>query len=146
MLGVLHKVACLKLLNCFFSVLDQGALVNRRFWMRREVFDGRQEIAKAIIANFIFPWFLRLLFLVTFLCILGVATSYQDATIRKSYNYGTWSIIRTEIWNQKYQKSYLACSDNSNFATIRRAKLVSFLSSSRSRGIVLYKKSKLMKV
>ena len=73
-------------------VLFKGKLFNFKLQrIQTDACNGRQEIAKAIIANFIFPWFLRLLFLVTFLCILGVATSYQDATIRKSYNYGTWS-------------------------------------------------------
>ena len=68
----------------------RGKLFNFKLQrIQTDACNGRQEIAKAIITNFIFPWFLRLWFLVTFLCILGVATSYEDATIRKIYNYGT---------------------------------------------------------
>ena len=63
MLGVLHQIACLMLLNCFLGVCDHGALVKCRFWMRSKVFNGRQEIAKPIITIFVFV-LLNLKFLV----------------------------------------------------------------------------------
>ena len=78
-LGVLHKMACVKLLKCFLYVFDHGALVNcGLYWIKliilnqREyelmylmegrklldtrVFNGRQEIAKPIITNIVVPW------------------------------------------------------------------------------------------
>ena len=53
-LGVLHKIARLKLLTCFLVVCDRGALVNCIFWMRSDVFNRKQEIAKSIITIFAF--------------------------------------------------------------------------------------------
>ena len=53
-LGVLHKMACLKLLNYILGVFDQGAFVTCRFWMQRDVFKGRQKFAKPIITIFVF--------------------------------------------------------------------------------------------
>ena len=53
-LVVLHKIARLKLLTCFLVVCDHGTLVNWIFWMRSDVFNGKQEIAKSIITIFAF--------------------------------------------------------------------------------------------
>ena len=53
-LGVLHKIVCLELLNYFLGVFDNGTLVNCRFWMQSDVFNGRQEIVKATITIFVF--------------------------------------------------------------------------------------------
>ena len=53
-LGKLYKMECLKLLNCFLGVFDQGTLVNCRFWMQSDVPNGRQEITKPIITIFEF--------------------------------------------------------------------------------------------
>ena len=65
-LGVLHKMVCLKFLNFFLTVCvcDHRALVNCRSWMRSDVFNGSQEIAKfiiKIIANFVFVLNLKFL-------------------------------------------------------------------------------------
>ena len=54
---------------------------------------------------------------------ITVATSYQDATIRKIYNYCAGS-SGLEIGTIKYQKPCVACKDKSTFATIHRAALV----------------------
>ena len=51
---MLHKMACVKLLNCFLDVYSDGALVNCRFWMRSEVLDGRKKICKPIFTIFVF--------------------------------------------------------------------------------------------
>ena len=61
-----HKMACLKWLNWFLGVCDHVALVKCRFWMRSDVFNGRQEIAKPIIKIFVFV--LNLNFLVWIFC------------------------------------------------------------------------------
>ena len=58
-LDVRHKMACLKLLNCSLRMCDHGALLNSRFWMRSDVFNGRQKIANTIIAIFVFVLNLR---------------------------------------------------------------------------------------
>ena len=66
---------------------------------------------------------------------ITVATLYQDAAVRKIYNYLTGS----QDWRfgtRKYQKPCLACNDKSNYTTIRRATTVSFLLISRGHGIV----------
>ena len=51
---MLHKMACVKLSNCFLDVYSDGALVNCRFWMRSEVLDGRKKICKPIFTIFVF--------------------------------------------------------------------------------------------
>ena len=52
--GVLHKMTCLNLPNCFLGVFDHRVIVNYRFWMPSDVFNGTQESAKPIFTIFVF--------------------------------------------------------------------------------------------
>ena len=40
--------------NCFLGVFDHGTVVNCRFCMQSDLFNGKQEIAKPIIKIFVF--------------------------------------------------------------------------------------------
>ena len=52
--GVLHKMTCLNLPNCFLGVFDHRVIVNYKFWMPSDVFNGTQESAKPIFTIFVF--------------------------------------------------------------------------------------------
>ena len=67
-----------------------------------------------------------MLFLMLLHATVATCKYYQVATLRKIYYYLTGS-SGLEIWNQQNRKPCLACNDKSNFTTIHRVALVSFL-------------------
>ena len=81
---MLHKMARLKLLNCFLGVFDQRALVNYRSWMPRDIFNGRQETARHIITIFVFV--LNLEFLVWIFFFLPIYRTQKQISWLSSIN------------------------------------------------------------